>query len=186
MAAAGTLALAPTVVTVARGGHELLLAFVTAAVVGGAGLAQAVDDDAAVLLASAPTSLARRRAGRLAVALIVMLAAWLGVAVAGALGGGLDQLPIRRLVVEAVTAAGIGIAVAAATARRGVTNRPGLTGALMSVVTMVTITLTAEQYGALPRLGDAAHHGRWLWLAAAAWLAAAWASRDPARAPGVR
>jgi hypothetical protein len=175
-----TLAAAPTVVTVVRGGTDLSVALVVAAVIGGAAFAFAIDDDAAVVLASSPTTLTRRRAARLGAALLAVGAGWELVLATAESADALNGVRVGDLGVEAFTAAGVALAAAAVAARSGSHERTGITGIVTAVLTMLTTTAMAQQYRWLPQLGRAAHHDRWLWVATVAWTLALWASRDPA------
>lgn len=178
--AVAVLAAAPTVGTVLRGGHDLVLAFVAASVVGGAGLAYAVDDDAAAIAAASPTPLVQRRAGRVIAALLVVALGW---GVAFAVGRSVELMNGVRfsdLAIEAVTAAGLAIAVAAGMDRKLLVDRTGLAGVATAVVSMLFITVMSTRYRWLPQLGGTEHHDRWLGLAAVGWLGVWWTSRDPA------
>jgi hypothetical protein len=175
------MAAVPAVITALRGGTNFSGALVAAAVIGGAGFAHAVDDDAAVVLASSPTSLFRRRAVRIVVAFVALAAGWeLALAATGA-ANALEGIRMPDLAVEALTAAGVGVAAATAAKRNGYPGRSGVAGVATALLTMLTITAMAQQYRWLPQLSVAAHHERWLWVAATAWGMAVWASRDPAR-----
>ncbi len=178
--AVAALTAAPAVITAARGGSDFSLALVAAAVLGGAGFAYAVDDDAAVVLAASPITLARRRAIRILVALLVVVIAWELVVAVAASADSFDHVPFADLAVEAFTAAGIAIAVATATTRRGSVEKNGIAGVGAAVLVMLMVTTMAQKYAWLPQVGQPQHHDRWLWIAAAAWAIAGYASRDPA------
>ena len=180
IAGVAALAAAPAVITVARGGTDLAYAWVAAAVVGGAGLAYAVDDDAEVLVAPSPVPLWLRRALRLLIAAAVVTAGWSVATVAGAGAGLLEGRPTSDLAVEAFTAAGVAIAVAGAAHRRLGVDQAGLGGAATGVLSLLVVTALASRYAWLPRLGAAEQHDRWLWVAALGWAVTAWTSRDPA------
>jgi hypothetical protein len=165
----------PTAWTLARHGHDLRYAWVFAALIGAAGLAFAVDDDAAVLLAASPTPLLIRRAARVVAAAGPVVVAWLAVIALSAIADRLDVLGI-----EALTTVGVALAVAGSARRAGNTGT-GLSGLVAGVVAMLLVTGFSMRYPALPRLGEAHPHLRWLWLAAAAWATALWSARDEAR-----
>jgi len=170
----------PTAWTLLRHGHDLRYAWVAAVVVGGAGLAFAVDDDAAVLLAASPSPLFIRRAARVFAAAVPVVAAWLVIIELSAATNRLDGAPVGLLGVEALTAAGVALAVAG-TGRRAGNVGTGVSGFFAGILTMAFVSAMSVQYPWLPRVGEAAHHERWLWIAAAAWAAALWSARDESR-----
>jgi hypothetical protein len=181
------LAVTPTVMTVVRAGHDVRLALVAAAVVGGAGLAYAIDDDAESLLAASPTSLANRRAARLAAALVLSLVSWgIALAVVGSAGLSTDGR-LAGLAAEALAASGVAVAIAATVRRELGLDHTGLVGASAGVTAVLFLTLMSMRYSWLPRVGESGSTGRWLWVALAGWATVGWASRDPAApVPGRR
>jgi hypothetical protein len=174
------LAAAPTLITVARSGRNLELALIAAAVVGGAGFAYAVDDDAAATLAASPTPLAPRRAARIVGAALVATTGWLVVFVVAWGAGLLGGMRIGDLAIEGVTAAGVAVAVAAALRRALDVEHTGLAGAATAVVGMLFITMLSTRYPWLPALGSPLRHDAWLLVALAAWVGVGWTARDPA------
>jgi hypothetical protein len=174
------LVAAPTVMTVARAGDDLGWALIAAAVVGGAGLAYAVDDDAADLLAASPTTLAARRAARIVATALVVAVGWFVVLVVGWTAGVLRGARIGDLAIEAIAAAGIAVAVASGLRRDLGAERVGMLGAATAVVAMLFVTILATRYAWMPALGTTRNHDLWLWLACAAWLGVWWTVKDPA------
>jgi hypothetical protein len=183
LATVAALAAMPTLVTVARGGRNLDLALVAAALVGGAALAYSVDDDAASVVAPSPTTLGVRRATSIFAATLVVATSWAAVLAVGGTTVTISTQDIRNLGVDAVTAAGVGIAVAAWIARDRGEERTGLAGSATAIVLMLFITVLAMRYPWLPALGRAQNHDRWLWLAGVAWAGVWWTARDPAARP---
>jgi hypothetical protein len=173
--------MAPTLITLLRGGQNLALAVAAAALIGGAGIALGVDDDAEVLLAASPTPLAARRALRVAIAAAIVGVGWVVVIVVGEQAALLDHARLDDVAVEALAAAGVGVAGAVGAQRWFANDNPGVAGVAISAVSLLTITALSTRLPALPAIGLDRHHDRWLWVAAAAWGAAAWLSRDPAR-----
>jgi hypothetical protein len=163
----------PTVVTVARHGHDLGLAWVAAALLGAAAGAYAVDDDAAAVLASSPTPLSWRRAARVMATACPVLIAWVVVVVVSVASGRWHDVPLVLLAVEALTVLGVSIAVAG--------QAGGMAGMFLGVVALLVVSVLSVQYPWLPRVGDPVNHDRFLLLALAAWVAVAWSWRDPAR-----
>lgn len=183
IAALAALAALPTVVTVAQGGRDLELALVAAALVGGAAIAFGVDDDAAAVLAPSPTTLVWRRATSILAATLIVATGWAAVLVVGGATVAISTQELRSLGVEAVTAAGVGIAAAAWISRDRDQERTGLAGAATAIVSMLFITVLAMRYPWLPALGRAQNHDRWLWVAGIAWAGVWWTARDPAARP---
>ena len=183
LAAVVALAALPTFVTVARGGRDLRIALVAAALVGGAAIAYGVDDDAASVVAPSPTTLAWRRATSIFAATLVAATSWAAVLAVGGTTVSISAQELRGLGVEAVTAAGVGIAVAAWIGRDRGQERTGLAGAATAIVLMLFITVLAMRYPWLPALGRAQNHDRWLWLAGIGWAGVWWTARDPAARP---
>lgn len=181
----GVVAVVPTVLTVAREGDDLAMALTIAAVVGGAGFAYAVDDDAAQVLAASPSPPSIRRATRVVAAALLIGGSWAAVLGMGWSTGLSTARPLADLALEAVTAAGVGIAVAAWLRPDHAPERTGLAGAASAVVLMLLITSLALRYPWLPSLGQPQNHDRWWWVAAVAWAGVWWTVRDPAaRRPG--
>ena len=170
----------PTALALARHGRDLRIAWVFAAVLGGAGLAFAVDDDAGVLLAASPTPLLIRRAARVVAAAGPVVVGWLAVLASSRVADRLDGIRFDMLGIVALTAAGVALA-AAGSGRRGGNTGTGLAGLVAGVVAMLVVTALSFQYPSLPRLGEPAHQMRWLWLAGAAWATAIWSARDESR-----
>jgi hypothetical protein len=171
---AAVLTATPVMVTLARGGENLALASVAAALSGGAAAAYAVDDPAATLLASTPTPPTLRLALRLAAVGAFVGTCWLASWVAGttlATTAGLDG---RALALEAATVAGVSLAIATYAHARLAMPEPGLAGAVTSVLMMLTLTSLSFRYPWLPRLGGGESHHRWWWLAAGGWTFAGW------------
>lgn len=174
------VAVAPTALTVARAGHDLHVATVVAALVGGAGLAYALDDDARALLASSPSTLAERRAARVLAGSLVVGAAWVAVwALAGAASLTAGLAP-RDLAIDALAASGLAVGTASAAQRSGTADHVGFVGLVAAVTTMAVVTALAQRITWLPSLAGGPTHGRWLWVAAASWSWVCWTSRDPA------
>lgn len=172
------LAVAPLLVTVARGGDDLHLAVVAAAVVGGACTGGAVEDAAARTLGASPTTRLTRRLIRLAVIVVAVAAAW-SAAAAVTVGADAELGPLISRGAEATAAAGLSLLVASTMAPEGETGA-GLSGAGGAVVAMLTSTSMAVRYSWLPALGQEQSTDEWWLLAIIAWSAAAWLNRDPA------
>ncbi len=176
---AALAAAAPTVLTELKGGDDLTVAVVVAVIVAAAGLGYAVEDAAGVTIAASPTTLGRRRLVRGLIVASVLSLGWALVAILATVTGDGDATT-RTLLVEALTASGVAVGVAAAVDREG-RSQAGLAGLAAGVMTMLFVTVFSSRWFWLPRLGGGEGHARWLWLAAAGWALALWSSRDPAR-----
>ena len=160
-----------------HGDGDVSFAVTFATIVAAAGLGWAVEDDAAVILASSPTTLFVRRCHRVAVAAAVLVAGWAGVELLAVLAGS-SAMSVHNAALAAVTA-GTALAVAAAAERHG-TVTAGLAGFGCSIIGILFSTALASRFDRFPSLLDHDDDAVWLILAIAAWLAAAWFSRDPA------
>lgn len=180
LAAALGLAVAPTAVVVLVGGRDFRVAFVAAAVIGGATAAFSVEDPAGETLSASPTSLARRRALRLTTIALAAVVTWaLLVAVVVAFGT-VTASDLERRVTEALAVAGVAGAIAGLAHRRGIPGAaPG--GAALGALGVLVASALAQRFRELPALLSAHHHERWWLVAATAWGVTAWTWRDPAR-----
>lgn len=174
------LAMAPAIVTVARGGTDVSTALIVASLVAGAVLGWAAEDPAADLLAPMPVSSPMRAALRMA---WVAAVAAIGVAAGGlivALGPGLpvdrgDRLP------EAMAAAALSLAIGFVLARRG-ERGAGAAAVTAGVLGTAFVAALAFRWPTvLPSFMAGPLHDRWWIIAASAAVVAARASRDPGR-----
>jgi hypothetical protein len=172
------LAVAPVLVTVARGGDDLGMAVVATAVLGGSCAGGAVEDAAARTLAASPTTRLARRLSRLAVMATSVVAAWVSAALV-AHAADAELGPLAPHGAEVAATAGLSVLVASAMGPEGDAG-VGLTGAGGAVLGMLTSTAMAVRYPWFPSLGQDESTGAWWLLAAVAWSAAAWLNRDPA------
>lgn len=176
--AVAVLAVAPAIVVAASGRHGFAGALSAASVLAGAGVGYAADDEAAPTLAPSPTTLVVRRALRVIVMVIMLVAAWLAaLLIAYRYANGAPDVP--ALAAELCATA----ALSAAFACRARTDAPVATGfgaAIAALIAMVTVSSFAYRWSALPALGRRTVHDRWWLVAAAGFIVAAWWSRDPA------
>ena len=121
-----------------------------------------------------------RRAAHVVAAAGPVVVAWLAVLALSANADRIDGIRLDVLGIEALTAAGVALAAAGLGRRAGNTGT-GLAGLVAGVVAMLLVTGFSTRYPGLPRLGEIAHHLRWLWLAAPAWATALWSARDESR-----
>jgi hypothetical protein len=159
------LAVVPLIVTVARGGTNLLFGSIAAAVLGGAVVAWAADDEFGDTLAAAPVRSAERLAIRLLAVVGVVVGAWAIAAVAAAAGPGLPPMLGERLP-EAAAAATLGAGVALTAARRG-ERAVGPIGVIAGVLSTLVVAGLALRWAWLPTFLPSSAHGRW-WLVALA------------------
>jgi hypothetical protein len=174
------LAIAPAVVTVAKGGSELGAALVAACVIGGAVAAFAATEPVQEIASAAAFSAIWRLGLRL-VALasgVVIAAAFVAVITHRSDASALDD-PSARLAELAATS-GLALAAASIGTRRG-WEAATLGGAVFGPLCVLTASAFAYRFDWLPSIGIAADASRWWQVAAVAWITAAWASRDPYR-----
>lgn len=143
----------------------------------GIGAAFAFDDSAAVTLASSPTSLGRRRARRIALLSLLLVAAWLPLAVLLVIETPVG-LPVRDIVVVLVTVVAVVLAVAAYLLVQAPTESGGAVAAAFGPLFLVVASLLPSRWALFPVDG---HETRWLvvFLGAAGLVVSA--GRDPAR-----
>ncbi len=168
--------------TVLRGGEDLRGAVLAAGAIGVSVLAFSVETPAEVSGRAAPVSRLRRR-GQRVVLLVVGLAlvAAVVVVVAGSARVPLDGW--SRWIPAWVAIGSLALAGAGWSAGRDLGD-PGMTGAVGSILVVLTATALAPRFAWLPNLlGDPA---RWWWVAAPAAAGAAWWWRDPAARRGRR
>jgi len=154
-----------------------------AAILLAGGLAVALDDPAADLLAASPTTLARRWAARLGLAIGVtagcwgLLLAWVGVVVHG--------VPWLALSVEAAALGGLALAISAALRRWRDVREPGALAAPVLFGAVLAANLLPQRWalfaGDPAGAGWTAAHGRWTAVMVTAVAVVAVAGRDPAR-----
>lgn len=183
LGAGAVLAASPVVVAELLGDRDLHGALIASTVLAAASLAYAVEDDAAVVLASSPSTLARRRSTQLGVALAIVAVGWAVAAVLAA-----DDGPVltRQLGVIASAASGLALAVASTAARRD-HALAAFAGAVGAVTILLVVSAGAVWYPWLPSLEDPSAWWRWIAIAGLAWAVAAWETRDPAtRSPRSR
>jgi hypothetical protein len=141
-----------------------------------AGMAFVLDDDAAVLLGSCPTSLARRRSHRLALTLPLAAVTWSGVYVGWSwrVGSGVGAWP-ATLAFAAMVALVLGTAAVAS--GRGGVGRGGVAAAPVLLAVIVSGTVVPSRLGLFvgPR-----HETGWTAVLVVSLLALLVASRDPA------
>ncbi len=153
-----------------------------AAILLAGGLAIALDDPAADLLAASPTTMAKRWAARLGLAAGLVAASWalLSAWVGGVVGG----LPWLALSVEAAALGGFSVALAAALRRWRDVREPGPLVAPAVFGAVLAANLLPQRFSLLA--GDpsgngwTAAHMRWATILMAALLVVAVAAQDPA------
>lgn len=143
----------------------------------GIGAAFAFDDSASVTLASSPTSLGRRRSGRIALLWLLLVAAWLPLAVLLAIETPVG-LPVADIVLVLAAVVAVVLAVAARVLVDGPTESGGAVAAAFAPLFLVVASLLPSRWALFPVEG---HEARWLVVVlGAAWVVAD-AGRDPAR-----
>lgn len=145
----------------------------------GIGAAFAYDDPAAVTLASSPTSLGRRRAGRVVVLCALLVAAWLplGVLLAIETPAG---VPVGDIVVVLATVVAVVLAAAARVLVDAPAESGGAVAAAFGPLFLVVASLLPSRWALFPIEG---HEVRWLAVLLGAAGLVAMAGRDPARPP---
>lgn len=141
-----------------------------------------IDDPAAVTVAASPPSLLARRAGRVALVAVPVVAWWaVVVTIAGARFG---PMPIRAISLALVGLAAVALAVGALAASSGLAERDGLAGATASATLYGLTLLPLPAWSPLPRSpGAPGTASRWLIAAGVAFAIFVWSSRDPAGGP---
>lgn len=145
----------------------------------GIGAAFAFDDAAAVTLGSSPTSLGRRRAGRVALLGALLVTAWLPLGVLLAMETPMG-LPVGDIVVVLATVVAVVLAVAARVLVDAPTESGGTVAAAFGPVFLGVVSLLPARWALFPVEG---HEGRWLAVLLGAVGVVALAGRDPARPP---
>lgn len=154
-----------------------------AAILLAGGLAMVLDDQSADVLAASPTTLMRRWAARLGLAVGVCAVAWTGaLAWAGVVAGG---LPWLALSVEAAALAAFAVALAAALRRWRDIREPGALVAPAVFGAVIGANLLPQRWSLLAGdpsgLGWMAAHVRWAAVLLATLVVLVVAAQDPAR-----
>jgi hypothetical protein len=180
--AALTVALAavPSVVGVARGDTVVSAPLIMAGLLLGAGLAWAVEDQAAELLASLPVSSPVRTSLRVGLVALVSIIGAALIALVVAIGPGLPPDVGDRLA-ETAAAAAAALGVGLVASRRG-ERAAGPVGVTAGVLIVGVVAALAVRWPTiLPALAAGLTHDRWWILALAGIAVAARAGRDPGR-----
>jgi hypothetical protein len=174
------LAILPGAVVLLKGGRDLTVTFALTAVILGSAIALAVDDAAAATVEAVSTPLWVRRSVRAVLITVVVLSvgALFGAVVVSVHG---RTTGAGNSMVVGVTAAGVGLAVAGLVSRPPAPSYAGISGTAAAVLFMLLVSALAYRYRWLPAIAGGQAHDHWIWIAVAAWLAAAWSTRDPAR-----
>lgn len=172
------MALAPTAITLSRGGDDLSGALVAAAVISATSVAFTVDDPAGETLSASPTSLARRRALRLSAIVLALGLTWAALVAVTATLGPIVSDDLLGRAAEAAAVSGVAVATAGLAHRRGIES-PSLIGGVAGGLSSLLITSLALRLHELPALMSTEHHGRWWLVALAGWVVGAWTWRDP-------
>lgn len=144
-----------------------------------------LDDAAAGVLASSPTSLAWRRSSRLVAGALLVGVPWAGALVVAS--GQTAVLPLRALSLEFAALLVVALGVAAALARWADADEPGLLAAPVVVGVILGLLRLPERWALVVGPGPAwdPAHQRWALLLGAAAIIALHCTRDPASAhPG--
>jgi hypothetical protein len=169
------LSVAPAILTLARGGEELSMAVIAAVVIGSSIFAMASADPAGELLGASPVSLVRRRIDRLGVLSTAIALVW-GVVLAIMLWRDPGAAsPATDRVAELLAVGGLSALAGASADRRGLSVTSATTVGPMAVLTITTL---AYRFPTLPSVGARGDADVWLVVAAVAWAAALWESRD--------
>lgn len=179
---AGLLALTslPTIANLASGGRDFTGSLVAGAVLGAAAAGFAVEDPAGETISASPTSLARRRALRLASLVVLTGTTWAALVFLTATRGSVPASTLGERAAEAAAVAGIALAAAGWAHRREAVGA-ALAGALGGGLSVLLLTALAQRFDGLPALMTTRHHDRWWLVAAGAWVLAFRTWRDPAR-----
>lgn len=175
----GLVGLAAIITQVSRG-RSLTETYALALVTSTAGLGFALDDPASEIVAASPTSLARRRAIRVLIAVTITIGVWVLVAAVVATSRR-NRFPTYDIVIEIAALAAIGLATGAAVQRR--TDSPGgPTAALVVLVGPAFMSGVAfRDVRVFPSLVPGQDlRERWVWLTVVALIMLISASRDPA------
>lgn len=159
--------------------------YALALVVSTAGIGFALDDPAAEIVASSPTSLGRRRLMRIAIAAVLALVAWTMIAIAVATSPG-ERFPASDIVMELIGLAALGLATSAAVHRR-TGGAGGPTAVLVVLVGPVSMSgLVFRDVRVFPSLVPGQDlRERWIWVGVVAVAALLRLSRDPAAPAGL-
>lgn len=174
---------APTTLTLVRDGRDLQYALVVAALVLGAAVSSALDDPAEVLVASAPTSRARRRAARLAYAVGFLVATAALLAVAVRIDGAATGMRAGDLLATAAAAAAMSLAITNLVASDAGTVPAGAAGSGGALLVVLLITVCSMRFSWAPTPGVASDTAEWWGLAVFGAVAAVPVFWDPATAP---
>lgn len=157
-----------------------------AAVVGmlltAAGVGHALDDPAANVLASSPTSLLARRTVRVGLALAVVGVGWVVVLEAMRTLPGGDFLPTGDLMLELAGFVGMTLTLSVLASR--ITDGPGGTIAALALVpTVALMAMLVNFHGSwpIPTVMPGVHPDRWWWVIGVSLAVFVWTSLDPAR-----
>jgi hypothetical protein len=177
VAATVAFGILPVVVTVGRGGRDVFGQSVLAAIVAGAALGWAAEDEGGELLASAPVRARERFAIRLVATAAVAAAALALAATVTAIGPGLPQGVVDRLP-EALAAAAVAVGIGVVAARRG-EKAVGPVAVIAGFLSIVIMAGLAMRWGwLLPTFLPSSTHSRWWIVVAGGALVAARAGRD--------
>ena len=144
------------------------------------GAAFLLDDAAADVLASSPTSLAWRRASRLLAGALLVGLPWVGALLTATARN--DGLPVLALCLEFGALLALGLGAAAGLARWADAGEPGLLAAPLLAGLLLALLRLPERWALVVGPGPAwdPAHQRWAALLAAAALVLVLCMRDPA------
>jgi len=170
----------PVLWALVRGGREVGIAAIAAALIGGAIAGLAVEDPTEVIVAASPTARAHRRGLRLAWVLGSVAGTWAVVAALAVLVGASSSSPVALLAALATTSAGGSVVAASRAANDPGFGEPGLAGVAGGLLACLVVGAVAMRVDWLPALAEPGDADIWAVLATVSVLAAAAGWRDPA------